>query len=197
MGWDGYKTSKPIAELILERLEYSGPRGSYKVLDQATRGTATYAALQVILSDDEANGDNKGKRYVTGAVVLHRKDSDGTIMFKDMDETVHPYYYDCPKRILDRLTPVAELPLHESGKENCAKWRQLCNAKRTGAGLPANGQVLKFETPLSFGTYGEFDTFRVFRTGKKVRFAPIKDGRQLDPIYKITNLDNHRFSAVG
>lgn len=40
-------------------------------------------------------------------------------MYKPMDEDVGPFYYDCPKRILDRLTPV-----HPDS--DAWEWRSRC-----------------------------------------------------------------------
>jgi hypothetical protein len=54
----------------------------------------------------------------------------GEIGLKWMDESMVPYYYDCPDRILDKLT---DLP-----HENAIEWRARCRAynarKRTLAG---------------------------------------------------------------
>jgi len=38
--------------------------------------------------------------------------------YKDMDESLHPFYYDCPERILRRLTPCDD--------EEANRWRQKC-----------------------------------------------------------------------
>lgn len=197
MGWDGYKTSAPIPQLVAERLNYSNEYGSNTILAQSTRGGATYAAVHVKRSDHERNAEVRGNDFIVGYVVLHRRERDGTVMFKDMDETAGPFYYDCPKKILDMLTPIDALPVCDSAKASARKWRETCAAKRTGAGLPDNGQVLKFDDALSFGSYGTFDTFRVYRTGKKLRFAPIIHGEQREPIYRISHLENRRFQVVA
>jgi len=43
--------------------------------------------------------------------------------YKDMDETMGPYYYDCPVSILNQLTPI--------GSELANKWRNKCRINRT------------------------------------------------------------------
>ena len=47
--------------------------------------------------------------------------SDGELYYKDMEENMHPYAYDCPQTILDLLT--------ETDNELANEWRQL-NRKR-------------------------------------------------------------------
>lgn len=65
---------------------------------------------------------NKGP--VIGMVVLISRGR-GTITYKEMDEGMHPYYYDCPLRIFKQLSPLAYLrtvyppPTIEGAK----KWR--------------------------------------------------------------------------
>ena len=54
------------------------------------------------------------------AVCLTKTDK-GDFGYKDMDETMLPYKYDCPKSILDLLTPTTN--------ESANEWRRLCYEK--------------------------------------------------------------------
>ena len=42
--------------------------------------------------------------------------------YKPLEESMQPYYYDCPKRILDLLTPTHNV--------NSLKWREDCRNKK-------------------------------------------------------------------
>jgi len=61
-------------------------------------------------------------KKVTAIVCLvdTRPDEHGNPSFgyKDMDETMGPYYYTCPKSILDKLTPTKN--------KNALEWRKKC-----------------------------------------------------------------------
>lgn len=69
------------------------------VLKSVMKGTTYYAAVETI---------KNGTREVWAAVFLtssDKKDPYWNFGYKDMDETMGPYKYDCPARILDLLTP--------------------------------------------------------------------------------------------
>jgi len=76
--------------------------------------------------------------------------------YKDMDETMMPYYFDCPERILKLLTPTTN--------ENSIEWRKRCwenvNKRKSKPKLKI-GDVLKFHKPIRFTNGYEEDTFIV------------------------------------
>lgn len=82
------------------------------VLKSAMVGSTYYAAVEKKKTD--------GTREVWAAVFLTcGRSSDGTIWgYKDMDETMEPYYYDCPAGILALLTP--------TDNERANNWRKAC-----------------------------------------------------------------------
>ena len=80
----------------------------YKLLKSALVGAVWYGAVQ------------KGDEVF--AVVCLTSIDDGEIMIKDMDETMGPFQYDCPKSILKLLTP--------TDNECANKWRAKCEEKR-------------------------------------------------------------------
>jgi len=90
------------------------------VLKSAMVGTTYYAAIR---------REVEGKQpYVWAAIFLTcgRTKWDNTEWgYKDMDETMQPYYYDCPKGILDLLTP--------TDNEGANKWREECRRQRAEA----------------------------------------------------------------
>jgi hypothetical protein len=96
---------------------------------------------------------------------------------KDMDETVEPYYYDCPKRILDLLTPTND--------ERANHWRQV-NRDRINSKLKLKDKtIIKLPTPLTFTDGSKQDTFEVHKRGKAWRFGmKLSNGTFSSPIYK-------------
>ena len=74
-----------------------------------------------------------GERKVTAAIVEF-KFNKKEYGYKDMDETMGPYHYSCPERILNLLTPTTN--------EFALKWRSTCRErqKRTKAFVMKEGQ---------------------------------------------------------
>ncbi len=109
---------------------------SYRVLSSAYKMPAFYAAIERIHKET-------GERVVWAAVIkitqLHSRDR-YNFCYKDMDESMGPYYYDCPAKILDLLTP--------TDNEHANKWRAHCRenievAKERKKSL-APGVVLRY-----------------------------------------------------
>jgi hypothetical protein len=153
MGWTYvYKPkNKSIREFFEERFNYED-NGKYgKVLDCAVVNLKTaYIAYEI--------GDTQGKREVIAVVCAlnFAPNSYYNFGYKDMDETMGPYLYDCPERILKLLTPTE----HEWAKE----WREKCweriRAKKARPRLK-KGMVIKFADSIVFRSGKEEDTFRV------------------------------------
>lgn len=89
-----------------------------EVLKSSMVGSTYYAAVRTTNSQT-------GYDCTWAAICLtSTKWNDGmNFGYKDMDETCHPYQYDCPKGILDLLSPTEN--------ENALEWRRKCNEKRT------------------------------------------------------------------
>ena len=129
MGWDGsqigyWKNGKPdIVAEFLDRWHYTDSK--FEVLKAIAKGSTIYSAIK-----------NKDTEEVFGVVALTSRDGN-YLMFKEMDETVHPYYYDCPKSVLDLLTPT------ENAEANA--WRNKCveyaEIKKTSPAFLKNGKV--------------------------------------------------------
>lgn len=86
-----------------------------KVLKSAMVGSIYYAAVEKKRSN--------GVRDVWAAVFKTcGKSSDGTVWgYKDMDESVGPFYYDCPAGILALLTPTDD--------DRAKEWREKCRQR--------------------------------------------------------------------
>lgn len=86
------------------------------VLKSAMVGSVYYAAVKI-------QNENTGFDGVVGAVVLTSVDNKDyyNFAYKDMTEDMLPYYFDCPKGILNLLTP--------TDNESANEWRAKCRAK--------------------------------------------------------------------
>ena len=102
-------------------------QGYYDVLKSSMVGSVYYAAvksLQRYSKDDDGNeiivDIPTNEQQVFGAVFLTSTNNKDHLNFsyKDMDESYGPCYYDCPKGILDLLTP--------TNNEYAINWRAKC-----------------------------------------------------------------------
>lgn len=135
MGWTSYRIDKNETIDQTMRREFTqssqgGTRSAWDVIHSATVGAVWYAAIRRT-DYDTSTPDGSTRERVTyyGAVCLTQrktpKGSDRTEFFyKDMDESVMPYYFDCPARILDFLDTHA--PVTEG---NAQAWRARCRQR--------------------------------------------------------------------
>ena len=123
MGWDGiYDYMLPRKNGKVDRKGYLDKTFTWKsddgnrsceVLKSSMVGSVYYAAAK------NQNGDIFA--IVTLTAGKHSKNDSCGLWYKVMDETVGPYYWDCPASILDMLTPTQ----YESAKE----WRKTCRER--------------------------------------------------------------------
>lgn len=127
-----YKNGKVDRKAECDNLiNYTTDHVQQAVLRSSVIGTIYYAAVERI---------EDGKRMVWAAVIKtygqDRSDPYYNFGYKDMDETMIPCYYDCPKGILDLLTP--------TDNENANIWREKCRNKPKSklAGLKIGDKVI-------------------------------------------------------
>ena len=85
------------------------------------------------------------RKFKTGLCAIILIDNKVNIGYKNMDETMHPYFYNCPKKLLDSL--------EDTGNEDANNWRANCCkaiANREKAKSLKEGDVIKFSKPFSF-----------------------------------------------
>ena len=126
MGWTGcrathYKRGKIDKKAAMDH-EFGKNPDWGTIVKSAVVGSTYYAAIHSTKYD-----------VVWGLVCLVRTKNNIEICYKDMDETMEPYYYDCPKGVLDALTPLDDPRFDYLGKESkemAQKWRDDCKANR-------------------------------------------------------------------
>lgn len=161
MGWTFiYKSpDKKPRELLTEIFTWEGKNGVYhRVLDCAVvHFQEAYLAIE--------SGDAAGPKEVFAAICLiqHNHHDYYNFGYKDMDETEHPYYYNCPERILKKLTP--------TNSELAQEWRNKCWERiRARKERPRfrTGKVVRFEKPITFRNGAKEDTFKVINAKRLV-----------------------------
>jgi hypothetical protein len=190
MGWTFRHKGPNVTakEEVIRELTCENEHGSWKVLACEIKGHAAYCASEIIKKDEQ------GKllmdtRIVIGTVVAieyARKDhyNFGT---KVMDEDMGPYFYDCPARILNLLTPTKS--------EYAQKWREECRrqiAKKTSTPRLEYGDVLVFPFPLSFGKHGKESNFTCVDSKKLHFLAGFGLCRLRRDTLKRSNYEHHR-----
>ena len=153
-----------------------------RVLKSSVRSGAWYAACQSYESD--------GTSLVFAAICLIRwnpKARDGYIFaYKDMEESMGPYRYDCPASILDLLD--------SPRNEHAAHWREHCRQRLalTSRRKPRPGDTLVLAEALTFTDGHSERTFRVVASGNKTRLCRMSDGVGV----RITNLMSRAWTIV-
>jgi len=99
MGWTYPYNRNSKAELALDLLQMGPTR---KVLDHSMRGNTYYVLIEY------ADGSGRTLRGIL--VYLLQPDEQGRYGYKDMDETMEPYYWDCPLRLIDKADEIGPSP---------------------------------------------------------------------------------------
>lgn len=182
MGWTSYhathyKNGKVDRKAECDAYFMKGlNRGYYDVLKSSMVGKVYYAAVKPLKKYDKDNDGNQiivdipiNEQEVIGVVFLTSTDSKDyyNFSYKEMDETVGPCYYDCPKGILDLLTP--------TNSEWANNWRTKCREQLEKKKNPNSlnklpeGTVIQVTMP--------FDT-RMYREGDIVKLTKAKWGKR-------------------
>ena len=179
MGWTSYhathyKNGKVDRKAECDAYFMEGlNRNHFNVLKSSMVGSTYYAAVSPLKrsngKDDNGNyiyvDIPESEQEVIGVVFLTSTDSKDyyNFSYKNLDETCGPHRYDCPKGILDLLTPTEN--------EYALAWRKACRenlAKKKNPNalskLPV-GTVIKIVMP--------FDT-TYFKAGQEVKLEKYK-----------------------
>lgn len=150
MGWTGTQKFGSLAtkDWLVNQFSQESETHKWELTDVSMRGTTAYGINKV---QDKATGIILAEALV----ILTRKEGDW-IYYKEMGETALPYYYDAPKKLLDKLDA-----LFPPFNDNAKAWRDACRAKATKkkSAKLSIGDVVKFATPMQFGALFSEDTF--------------------------------------
>lgn len=183
MGWTWFHKPKTqsVREVLEREFNWEKDGASNKILDLAIVGmNVAYGAMEVIRPGKE-------RRVIAMVVLLgYNRKSDFNFGYKEMTEEAGPGEDDCPRRIFDLLTP-----LQPEDGEYAQKWRNRVKSKLDRI-KPKDGDTITFDTLVSFGTYGAFNSF-IFRSqGGKIWFEqPGQSAR-----FHITRWKSHQYTVT-
>ena len=140
MGWTSYHATHYDRKGNIDRkaecdgyFEEGLNTGHYKVVKSAMHGSTYYGAVKPLIRytgrDENDNPtyeplpEEEQNKSVFAVVFLTSVDKKDYFNFsyKDMSETMGPFYYDCPKSVLDVLSP--------TDNEDALKWRAKCRER--------------------------------------------------------------------
>lgn len=131
MGWTSYHATHYKNGKVDRKAECDALFEEGGVLKSAMVGSTYYAAI-------------KHKSGIGAVIFLTSTDMKDYFNFsyKDMDETMGPYNYDCPKGILDLLTPTEN--------EYANNWRAACREQLAKKNNPNSLQKLPIGSEIQF-----------------------------------------------
>lgn len=136
MGWTSFQIHKTLKtidvlrkELEQDDLGKTQPR--FKLLDGVMRGATFYGVMQLTAWDKlyTPEGSTMERVQTYGIVCLterkhvHKLSDYVEFRYKEIDEGMHPFYYDCPIRLLDLLDKLSPVTEPSSG---AYRWRAKC-----------------------------------------------------------------------
>lgn len=114
MGWSFEWHERPRKDFIKERLEgWDTDHVTARLIDHSDRGARLWKVYEITWKQ----GERAGQTYRFISLDLIAKDKGGGWGYKDIDESMGPYYYDCPLRLLDAAMPAPE-------DKHGLEWRQ-------------------------------------------------------------------------
>ncbi|MDX3911143.1 MAG: hypothetical protein QHC67_15185 [Sphingobium sp.] len=192
MGWlympraslGGHSSAKSYldAQFTYERPQADGSTRGLKVLASSCPGNRVYYAAAQVLTDGIA-----GEVFAIVCLVRwNPRDKEGYIFgYKDMDETMGPCEDQCPRHILDLLTP--------TDKAYALDWRRRCraNLERRDRKL-ADGDRIRLAEPMKFTDGHVGQEFLVEKRGRRM----ILRDPETRGCYRISRFKERAWSVV-
>lgn len=172
MGWFvSYEKPRNVKQSLIEEL---GP--AFECLECKLKMNTAYMAVR-----------KKDSGEVFAVVVLMRYYGKefGT---KWMDETVGPVESDCPKSILEKLTPTEF--------EWAKQWRERCWAnvrRREAANALRDGDRVRFKDPIRFENGQWLQEFAIY---KNPRSRVLRFTDNVGNLYRISNWKSREFTKI-
>lgn len=149
MGWTYYPTFGKTDRLEECRHSFGKEPNWATIVQDALVDDVYYAAMK---------STKTGKIW---ALIALTDIADGEFGYKDMDETMKPYYYDCPNALLNLLSP--------TDNEHANIWRAKCKANKNKRKPykppkdPLSELIPYLDYEFSFGSYTGED-YKAFQT---------------------------------
>lgn len=159
MGWTGQQPPYHGDKKKWLEEEFSNENTDFRwsLTDLSIRGSEAYGIYH---QEDKRTGIST---HETMVFLLSCKKDEWS--YKEMGETVHPYYYNAPKKLLDKIEA-----LYPPFNDNAQKWRAKCRQEQENKKVALkDGDVIKFDKPISFGWFTE-DVFTVVKINSKTSF---------------------------
>ena len=173
MGWDGIyitEAHKTVYEKLSVSFNYHGLCEN-EVVKATIKNGVVYGAIRNLKTNDV---------WAMVSLLKFRKDGWQTEMLaKNMSEDMMPYYFDCPKSILDLLT--------KTDNEHSNEWRKRCYEQLEKAKEKAKVKTpyifvksgIKFSIGCTYHVFKKDPTMRTkyhtFETGYGLRISHIND----------------------
>jgi hypothetical protein len=212
MGWTSFPSrGRKTIDILKSEMERDNEFLSHRIVDYSIKGGTAYLLIERKLKPKSADYGKPSDSYVNDpdgtirfiAVVLTRRNARESYDFscKDMEECMGPYERDCPRRIIDKASPLRQLS--ETNKyllANAHQWRKDClerpaKLREAKANLPA-GTRIKLKEPVRFsdGFVGdEFTATTIQRRGRNVRCFRSTSGG----LYRIQRLQELEYTILG
>ena len=188
MGWTELHKEKEMGLLEFFKQEFNCKNEirEWEVLACSTKSGVAYLACKLTTLESVK---------VLGVVCVLRypKDPYYNFGYKDMDETELPYYYECPKKILDLLTT--------TNNENAKEWREKCYEKLSQKKYNLKlkeGDLIKFDSPLKFSNGYAYEILKVASL-KPLRFCDKGDISKQPILFRVPKKvvnQSHRIENV-
>lgn len=174
MGWDGIyitEAHKTVSEKLSVYFKYHGFCEN-EVVKATIKNGVVYGAIRNLKTNDV---------WAMVSLLKFRKDGWQTEMLaKNMSEDMMPYYFDCPKSILDLLTKTDNKHSNEWRKrcyEQLANQKEKAKIKKSPYIFVKSG--IKFSIGCTYHVFKKDPTMRTkyhtFETGYGLRISHIND----------------------
>jgi len=184
MGWTYFRDDRPTLDILKQEFQQAyipGEKDGWEILDSSLRGRVAYLVMRVTVAD--------GVKKHFAAIVLTSRKGNGDFGYKDMDESMLPYYYEAPLRMIDFLDKKAPAPEGSNAHQWRGRVRAWHNKGRYASSL-MEGQIVEFDPPIKFLPFTEA-RFRVEKKRRMVRFVSLSTG----VLCHITGWRNRNFVA--
>jgi hypothetical protein len=186
MGWTSnynWTTKQDVVSEILRDCSFSGATGESRVIKHSLVGNHLWIAYESC----KAGGD---PRRAVLLCLIEKVRADGCYAYKPMDESMEPYYYDCPQSIIDAAGP--------TGDVHAQAWRaKVADARREKAGRKSLVASLKVGDVVSIAQSS--GKYQVISLGPKptCRRVDVLDGRTYRlPVRRVEAVEDFSTEAL-